>query len=63
MDRGVWWARVHGVQKNRTQLSTHTHTKLELVILKLLPLSAALILGRTCRTWALGDGPSHLMGP
>ena len=63
MDRGVWWARVHGVQKNRTQLSTHTHTKLELVILKLLPLSAALILWHTCRTWALGDGPSHLMGP
>ena len=46
VDRGVWWARVRGVKKNRTQLSTHTHThnKLELVILKLLPLSAALIL-------------------
>ena len=29
MDRGAWWATVHGVAKNRTQLSdshTHTHT-------------------------------------
>ena len=25
MDRGVWWARVYGVAKCRTQLSTHTH--------------------------------------
>ena len=26
MDRGVWWATVHGVAKSRTQLSAHTHT-------------------------------------
>ena len=26
MDRGAWWAAVHGVKKSRTQLSTHTHT-------------------------------------
>ena len=31
MDRGAWWATVHGVAKNQTQLSdshtdTHTHT-------------------------------------
>ena len=24
MDRGVWWAPVHGVAKSQTQLSTHT---------------------------------------
>ena len=30
MERGVWWARVHGVTKSRTQLSAHaqTHTQL-----------------------------------
>ena len=26
MDRGAWWAIVHGVSKGRTQLSTHTCT-------------------------------------
>ena len=26
MHRGAWWATVHGVAKNLTQLSTHTHT-------------------------------------
>ena len=26
MDRGDWWATVHGVANSRTQLSTHTHT-------------------------------------
>ena len=26
MDRGAWWAIVHEVAKNLTQLSTHTHT-------------------------------------
>ena len=25
MDRGAWWATVHGVAKSGTQLSTHTH--------------------------------------
>jgi len=25
MNRGAWWARVHGVMKNLTQLSGHTH--------------------------------------
>ena len=25
-DRGAWWAKVHGVTKSLTQLSTHTHT-------------------------------------
>ena len=27
MDRAGWWATIHGVQKNWTQLSTHTHTR------------------------------------
>ena len=26
MDRGAWWATVHGVAKSLTQLSTHTRT-------------------------------------
>ena len=26
MDRGAWWATVHGVAKSRTQLSVRTHT-------------------------------------
>ena len=27
MDKGAWWATVHGVTKSQTQLSnTHTHT-------------------------------------
>ena len=26
MDRGTWWATVHGVTKSQTQLSAHTHT-------------------------------------
>ena len=25
VNRGAWWAIVHGVTKNRTQLSTETH--------------------------------------
>ena len=26
MDRGAWWATVHGVMKNQTELSTHSCT-------------------------------------
>ena len=26
MDRGAWWATIHGVTKGQTRLSTHTHT-------------------------------------
>ena len=26
MDRGVWWATVHGVAKSRTRLSDFTHS-------------------------------------
>ena len=26
MDRGAWWATVHGLAKSRTQLSDFTHT-------------------------------------
>ena len=26
MERGVWWATVHGVARNRTRLSMHIHT-------------------------------------
>ena len=27
MDRGAWWATVHGATKSWTQPSTHTHTQ------------------------------------
>ena len=33
MDRGVWWATVHGVAKNQTQSSTHA-SKLSLMFVK-----------------------------
>ena len=26
MDRGAWWATVHGVAKDQTRLSKHAHT-------------------------------------
>ena len=39
MDRGVWWATVHGVAKSRTQLSTCMHE---------LSLSTDLLLGMGC---------------
>ena len=26
MDRGAWWATVHGIAKSQTRLSSHTHT-------------------------------------
>ena len=26
MDRGAWWARIHGVAKSQTRLNTHRHT-------------------------------------
>ena len=36
MDRGAWWATVHGVgQLNRTEVTEHTHT---------LPLNSAVVL-------------------
>ena len=30
IDRGAWWATVHGVAKSLTQLSTHTHFTIRL---------------------------------
>ena len=33
MDRGAWWATVHGVTRSRTCLSTHTHSIAYLFIL------------------------------
>ena len=31
MDRGAWWARVHGVAKNQAQLrDKHTHSKVDI---------------------------------
>ena len=29
MNRGAWWTIVHGVSKNQTRLSTHTHSRVE----------------------------------
>ena len=31
MDRGAWWATVHGVAKSRTRLSDFTHSSLTLI--------------------------------
>ena len=30
-DRGAWWAAIHGVEKNLTQLSTHAHMNMQKV--------------------------------
>ena len=43
MDRGVWWAAVHGVLKSRTQLSRHTlqvYTCIKTVYFKYVQLTA-----------------------
>ena len=31
MDRGAWWAIVHGVTKNQTQLSMHMYVYVQLI--------------------------------
>ena len=33
MNRGAWWAMVHGVSKSQTELSTHTHTNYNFSVL------------------------------
>ena len=35
MDRGAWWAAVHGVAKSRTRLSNFTFTKMQVIVLEL----------------------------
>ena len=35
MERGAWWPTVHGVQKSRTQMSTHTQFPFYTLILLL----------------------------
>ena len=32
MDRGAWWATVHGVTKSQTQQSMHIHTHISTVV-------------------------------
>ena len=32
MDRGAWWATVHGVSKTQTQLSTHVGAHLSTIV-------------------------------
>ena len=32
MDKGAWWAEVHGVTKSQTQLSTQEHKEQALVV-------------------------------
>ena len=32
IDRGAWWATVHGVSKNQTLVSAHTHIHTQLMI-------------------------------
>ena len=35
MDRGAWWATVHGIAKSQTQLSTHATCLLKTVVFQL----------------------------
>ena len=35
MDRGAWWATVHGVAKSQTQLSMHTRTPIDMYICRM----------------------------
>ena len=35
MDRGAWWATVHGVAKSQTQLSMHTRTHIDMYICRM----------------------------
>ena len=42
MDRGVWWATVHGIAKNQTRLSTQHVPHLEIVEIFILLLFAGL---------------------
>ena len=45
MDRGAWWAIVHGVAKSQTQLSIHTHTHICVcVFLVFIPISCTKLL-------------------
>ena len=32
MDRGAWWATVHGVTKSRTRLSDFTHNQKDIIL-------------------------------
>ena len=36
MDRGAWWATIHGVARDRIQLSMHTHSKETFLFIKVL---------------------------
>ena len=51
MDRGAWWATVHGVAKSWTQLSTcvHTHTHTHSMAYRL-----GILLQIVCPLWASG---------
>ena len=54
MDRGAWWATVHGVTKSRTQLKSKTKVAAGLVFLQpLLGLQMAIFL---CGAFLVGDG-------
>ena len=48
MDRGAWWATVHGVAKSQTRLSdfthTHTHTHTHRLVIAFLPRSKCLLI-------------------
>ena len=36
MDKGAWWAVVHGIAKSWTRLSIHTHTHTHTTAVKLI---------------------------
>ena len=35
MERGAWWATIHGVAQSRTQLRTNTRPLIEMTLLSL----------------------------
>ena len=49
MDRGAWWATVHGVSKSQTQLSMHTHTHTQFLSKKM----RGVLLTDTSRDWGI----------
>ena len=64
MDRGSWWATVHGVLKNQTQLSnythTHTHTCTHAQLDNILDLREFVLCGMSWNI-AMNSSVSHLL--
>ena len=66
MDRGVWWAAVHGVAKSRTQLSDFTFTFHFQALEKEMATHSSVLAWRIPGTGEPGGLPSmgsHRLGP